>query len=281
MSGLRRERIEVKSTDQLEAMRVAGLVVAEGLAAMREAAKPGATTADIDRVGREVLASHNATSNFLGYGADYGLPPYPGVACVSVNEVVVHGIPGPRVLQEGDIVSVDYGGIVNGWHGDSASTFEVGEVDSDSHLLVEVTRESMWAGIAKALPGNRVGDISHAVEVSIQSHGRTFGILREYTGHGIGTAMHQPPDVPNYGRPHRGPKIVPGMCLCIEPMVTLGSDDIAELDDEWTVVTIDSSRAAHWENQVAIMPNGLWVLTEPDGGRAKLAELGVPYGGPD
>lgn len=276
-----REHIELKSSEQIAAMRVAGLVVAEGLAAMAAAAQPGATTADLDRVGREVLERHGATSNFLGYGAEWGLPPYPGVACISVNEVVVHGIPGPRELHEGDIVSVDYGGIVDGWHGDAARTFAVGQVDADSRQLIDVTRDSMWAGIARIAEGRRIGDVSHAVEESIESHGRSFGIIRDYTGHGIGTAMHQPPDVPNYGRAHRGPKIVAGMCLCVEPMVTLGGDDVTELDDGWTVVTDDSTRAAHWENTVAVLPGGLWVLTEPDGGREQLARLGVPFAGSD
>ncbi|SER79758.1 methionyl aminopeptidase [Propionibacterium cyclohexanicum] len=274
-----REHIEVKTLDQIRAMRVAGLVVAEGLAAMGEAAKPGVTTAEIEAVGREVLARHGATSNFLGYGADWGLPPYPGVACISVNEVVVHGIAGEREVHEGDIVSVDYGAIVDGWHGDAARTFAVGQIDADSRQLIDVTSESMWAGIAQIAAGHRIGDVSHAVEQSILSHGRSYGIIRDYTGHGIGTAMHQPPDVPNYGRAHRGAKIVPGMCLCVEPMVTLGGDEVEELDDGWTVVTVDSTRAAHWENTIAVLPDGLWVLTEPDGGRAQLAALGVPYGG--
>lgn len=274
-----REHIELKSVEQIRAMRIAGLVVAEGLAAMGAAAKPGATTQDLDRIGRKVLADHDATSNFLGYGTEWGLPPFPGVACISVNEVVVHGIPGERELRSGDIVSIDYGAIVDGWHGDGARTFAVGEIDQESRELVDVTSRSMWAGIAQIAVGHRIGDIAHAVEESILSHGRSFGIIRDYTGHGIGTAMHQPPDIPNYGRAHRGARIVAGMCLCVEPMVTLGSDDAAELDDGWTVVTLDSTRAAHCENTVAVLPDGLWVLTEQDGGRAKLAELGVPYGG--
>ncbi|MCT2975133.1 type I methionyl aminopeptidase [Propionibacterium freudenreichii] len=281
MSPLHVERIEVKSLDQIKAMRVAGLVVAEGLAAMGDAVRPGITTGEIDQIGRDVLAAHGATSNFLGYGTEWGLPPYPGVACISVNEVVVHGIPGSRVLQPGDIVSIDYGAIVNGWHGDAARTFAVGEIDSDSQLLSDVTRESMWAGISTIGTGRRIGDVSHAVEESIDSHGRDFGIIRDYTGHGIGTAMHQAPDIPNYGKAHRGPRIGPGMCLCVEPMVTLGMDDTAVLDDEWTVVTVDSSRAAHWENTTAVLPNGLWVLTEPDGGRAQLEAHGASYAGLD
>ncbi|WP_316668982.1 type I methionyl aminopeptidase [uncultured Propionibacterium sp.] len=276
-----RERIEVKSPGQIRLMRRAGLVTAAGLEAMGAAAEPGVTTAELDRIGREVLAEHGATSNFLDYGADWGYPPYPGVACISVNEVVVHGIPGERVLAAGDIVSIDFGAVVEGWHGDAARTFEVGEVDEASRALSEATRRAMWDGIARIRAGARVGDVSHGVESSVGSHGLSYGILRGYTGHGIGTAMHQPPDVPNAGRPHRGPRIVAGMCLCVEPMVTLGGEDVVELDDGWTVVTRDSSRAAHWENTVAVMPDGLWVLTEPDGGRGRLAELGVPFAGLD
>lgn len=279
--SLIREHIQIKDLDQIKAMRVAGLVVAEGLDAMGQAAKPGVTLAELDQIGREVLRSHDASSSFLNYGGEWGLPPYPAVACISVNQVVVHGIPGDQVLESGDIVSIDYGAIVAGWHGDGARTFAVGDVDADSQLLSDVTRESMWSGIAKIAPGNRIGDVSHAVETSINSHGRPFGIVREYTGHGIGTAMHQAPDVPNFGRAHRGPKIGVGMCLCVEPMVTLGLDDTAVLDDEWTVVTVDSSRAAHWENTTAVLPNGLWVLTEPDGGKAELEARGISYAGLD
>lgn len=276
---LQRERIQIKTLDQIKVMRTAGLAVAEGLAAMGAAAVPGATTADLDAIGRQVIAKAGGTSNFLGYGEQWGYPPYPGVACISVNEVVVHGIPGPRELKQGDIVSIDYGVIIDGWHGDAARTFTVGDVDADSQTLIDVTRESMWAGIATIAVGGRIGDISHAVEESIESHGRHFGILRDYTGHGIGTEMHQAPDVPNYGKAHKGPRIRAGMCLCVEPMVTLGSDNVLELDDGWTVVTQDGHRAAHWENTIAVLPDGLWVLTEPDGGKAKLAELGVPYAG--
>ena len=272
-----RERVEIKTAEQIRLMRRAGLVTAEGLRAMGAAVRPGVTTAELDRIGRRVLAEHGARSNFLDYGADWGYPPYPGVACISVNEVVVHGIPGGRVLEEGDIVSIDFGAIVDGWHGDAARTFPVGEVDGASCALSETTRRSMWDGIARIRVGARVGDVSHGVEASLRSHERPYGILREYTGHGIGTAMHQPPDVPNYGRPGKGPRIVAGMCLCVEPMATLGGEDVAELDDGWTVVTCDSSRAAHWENTVAVLPDGLWVLTEPDGGRAELEARGVPF----
>lgn len=275
---LGRAKIQIKTPDQIRVMRRAGLVVAEGLTEMGRAAVAGATTADLDRVGRQVLERHGATSNFLHYGADFGVPPYPGVACISVNEVIVHGIPDDRELHDGDIVSIDYGAIVDGWHGDGARTFLVGDVSQEARDLSEATRESMWAGIAQIAPGNRIGDVSSAVQVSLESHDREYGIIREYTGHGIGTAMHMDPDVPNWGRAHRGPRIGTGMCLCVEPMATLGSDENATLDDEWTVRTVDGSWASHWENTVAVTEGGLWVLTEPDGGQAELTARGVPFG---
>jgi methionyl aminopeptidase len=274
-----RNGIQIKTPDQVRTMRRAGLVVAEGLEAMGKAAVPSATTADIDAIGREVLAKHGARSNFLNYGTEMGYPPYPGVACVSVNEIVVHGIPGPRVLREGDIVSIDFGGIVDGWHGDAARTFIVGAgTTPDATALVEATRESMWAGIAAIAIGHHIGDVSYAVQRSIQSHKPAhYGIVREYTGHGIGTAMHQSPDIPNWGKPRTGARIARGMVLCVEPMLTLGGDRVVELADQWTVRTADNTWAAHWENTVAVLADGLWVLTEPDGGQAELTARGVPF----
>ncbi|MDU3568391.1 MAG: M24 family metallopeptidase, partial [Cutibacterium avidum] len=168
--------------------------------------------------------------------------------------------------------------IVDGWHGDAARTVLVGDVSEEARALSEVTRESMWAGIAKVAAGARIGDVSAAVQASLESHDRDYGIIREYTGHGIGTEMHMDPDVPNWGRAGRGPKIVEGMVLCIEPMATLGMEDTATLDDEWTVVTVDGSWASHWENTVAVTSKGLWVLSEPDGGKAELEKRGVPFG---
>lgn len=270
-----RHGIQLKTPAQIAMMRRAGLVVAKGLAEMGAAAVAGATLAEIDAVGRDVLAVHGATSNFLGYGAEWGYPPYPGVACISVNEVVVHGIPDQRRLVAGDIVSIDFGAVIDGWHGDAARTFMVGEVDDESRRLSEVTRNALWDGIAAVASAKRVGDISHAIQRSVETSGLRVGIVREYTGHGIGTEMHQEPDVPNSGRPHRGARIVPGVCLAIEPILTLGSPENVELDDEWTVVTCDGSRAAHWENSVAVLADGIFVLTEPDGGAAELAARGV------
>jgi len=262
-------------------MRKAGLVVSDGLEAMAAAARPGVTTLELDAVGRDVLASHGAKSSFLRYGAGLGLPPYPAVVCLSVNEQIVHGIPGPRVLRDGDILSIDFGAIIEGWHGDAARTVVVGEASPRVHELIEATRQAMWAGVAAVRVGARIGDVSAAVEASAMGHsGRKYGIIREYTGHGIGSAMHQPPDVPNWGHPHRGPRIVEGMALAIEPMLTLGTERVVEAADEWTVSTADGSWAAHWENTVAVMPEGLWVLTEPDGGEAELTTRGARYSPP-
>lgn len=267
--------VEVKSIEQIRLMRRAGLVVAEALAAMGEGIRPGITTAELDAIARTVLTDHNAASSFLDYGAEWGYPPYPATACISVNEGVVHGIPGNRKLAPGDLVSIDFGAILDGWHGDAARTFCVGEVSDAAAELVERTRLAMWAGIAAAARASRVGDISHAIESQAALASRPLGIVREYTGHGIGTSMHQPPDVPNFGRPRRGPRLAKGMCLAIEPIFTLGSPDTVTMADEWTVVTQDGSWAAHWENTVALTEDGPWVLTEPDGGRAELAARGV------
>ncbi|RYY41291.1 MAG: type I methionyl aminopeptidase, partial [Actinomycetales bacterium] len=210
--------IELKSPEQVVAMRRAGLVVAHALDAVRSAIAPGVTTAELDALAHDTIRAHGATSNFLHYGAEPGVPGFPGVICTSVNDEVVHGIPGPRVLRDGDVISVDCGAIVDGWHGDAAITVEVGEVRPEVHTLVVETERALWAGIAAGAPGRRVGDISHAIERSVRSAG-TYGIADGYTGHGIGTAMHQAPDVPNVGRPGKGPKIVPGLVLAVEPMV--------------------------------------------------------------
>lgn len=271
-------RIELKTPDQLRAMRRAGLVVADVHAQLAQAAKPGVSTAELDQLARDVLASHAATSNFLNYGAQWGLPPYPATLCASVNNVVVHGIPNDVPLQAGDLLSLDFGAIVDGWHGDAARTILVGGQDEPKDVALSgVTNGAMWAGIAAVAAGRRIGDVSDAIESHIRADGR-WGIVREYTGHGIGTQMHMEPDVPNVGRTRRGAKISVGMCLAIEPIVTAGDPDVATLDDQWTVVTADGSRAAHWENTVAVTGGGLWVLTEPDGGQERLAGLNVPFG---
>lgn len=270
--------VELKKPDQLCTMRRAGLVVARTHRALADAAAPGVTTADLDSIARDILASQGAGSSFLNYGAGFGLPPYPAVTCISVNNEIVHGIPGDRVLRDGDLVSVDFGAVVDGLHGDGAVSFGVGTLAAERQLLSDVTRAALWAGIAAARLGGRVTDISHAVERYVNEQPHDYGIVEEYTGHGIGSAMHQPPDVPNYGRPGRGPTIVPGLCLAIEPMLTWGAAETATLADEWTVVTRDSSDAAHWEHTITVTSRGLWVLTAADGGEAELGRLGLPFG---
>ena len=258
-------------------MRQAGLVVADALAAMAASVRPGVTTRDLDAVARAVLARHHATSSFLAYAPAPGIPPYPAVVCTSVNEVIVHGIPGDRVLADGDLVSIDFGAELDGFHGDAAVTVEVGAVAPAARRLNAVTRESLWAGIGAARLGGTVGDISAAVEHHVRRQGR-YGIVRDFTGHGIGTAMHMEPDVPNVGRPRRGPTLTEGLCLAIEPMVTLGDRRAAVLDDDWTVVTVDGSWAAHWEHTITLTPHGLWVLTALDGGEEELTRRGLPFG---
>jgi methionyl aminopeptidase len=273
----RRPAAEIKSADQVRAMRVAGLVVARILQAVREAAAPGVTTGELDQLARRMIAEAGAVSSFLDYVPYPGMPPFPAVTCISVNDEIVHGIPGGRELADGDLVSVDFGVSVDGWHGDSAITFGVGELAAERAALSEATRSAMWDGIAAAKVGARIGDISHAIETSVRTRKAGLGIVAEYTGHGIGRAMHQHPDVPNVGRPGRGDLLVKGMCLAVEPMVTLGSAATAVLEDDWTVVTRDGSAAAHWEHTVAILPDGLWVLTALDGGAGELAARGARY----
>lgn len=269
--------LEVKTLDELRVMRRAGLVVARALREMSAAAVAGTTTLEIDAVGREVLAAEGATSNFLGYDVGYGIPPYPGVLCISVNDEIVHGIPGERVLADGDLVSIDFGAIVDGFHGDAAVTVAVGEVGAEALALSEVTRQALAAGIGRVRPEVHVGDISAAVQSSVRSAPERYGIVAEYTGHGIGTKMHMFPDVPNLGRPGRGAKLPVGAAIAIEPIVVLGSPGTDVLDDEWTVVTRDGKTAAHWEHTVAVTPGGCWVLTAEDGGEEILAASGGRY----
>lgn len=268
--------IEIKTAGQLKKMRRAGLVVARTLTALGNHVAPGVTTAELDQVARDMLAQAGAESSFLGYGAQWGTP-FPAVTCISVNDEIVHGIPGDRVLADGDLVSVDFGAILEGWHGDAARTFTVGEVSEERRMLSRITEESMWAGIGAARLGGRIGDISAAIEESLSAAGE-YGIIREYTGHGIGSAMHMAPDVPNWGRRGRGPKVVEGMALAIEPMATLGTEDAVVLDDEWTVVTGDGSWASHWENTITVTRQGVWVLTLEDGGEAELTRRGLKFG---
>jgi methionyl aminopeptidase len=264
-----RNAIEIKSADQIALMRRAGVVVGETLELVRAAVRPGVTTAELDAVAADHIRDRGATPNFLGYHG------YPATICTSVNDEVVHGIPGDRTLLDGDIVSIDCGAIVEGWHGDAAVTVGVGDVRADLVELMRVCEESLWHGLAAVRLGDRLTDISHAVESYIRSQG-DFGIVEDYVGHGIGSAMHMPPNVPNFGRPGRGPRLVEGMALAVEPMITLGTIETTTLEDDWTVVTDDGSWAAHFEHSFTLTPRGALVLTALDGGAAKLAELGVP-----
>ncbi|MHC0431644.1 type I methionyl aminopeptidase [Streptomyces sp. O3] len=269
--------VEIKTPEQIAKMRAAGLVVAAIHQATRAAAVPGATTKDLDDVARKVLAEHDAKSNFLGYGG------FPATICTSVNQVVVHGIPDQEtVLKDGDIISIDAGAIIDGWHGDAAYTAFVGSGHAPELVeLSRVTEESMWAGLAAMRQGNRLVDISKAVESYIRRQPRPasgkYGIIQDYGGHGIGSQMHMEPHVLNYveRRRGRGPKLVPGMCLAIEPMVSLGTARTEVLEDEWTVETTDGSWSSHWEHSIALTEQGPLVLTAPDGGKAKLAEYGI------
>jgi methionyl aminopeptidase len=272
--GFRDRGIEIKTPDQIEKMRVAGLLVGETLELLRGAVRAGITTGELDALAEDNIRSPGGVPSFKGYGH----PPFPGSICASVNDEVVHGIPGERVLADGDLISIDCGAIVDGWHGDAAITVAVGEVNADLVRLMEVTEGAMWAGFAAARLGGRVTDISYAVESHVRSQG-DYGILEDYTGHGIGTAMHQPPNVPNYGRPGRGPRLERGLALAVEPMVTLGTKHTLLAEDDWTIVTADGSWAAHFEHTFTLTPDGPWVLTAIDGGEAKLTELGVPFGG--
>jgi methionyl aminopeptidase len=244
-----------KTPQQIAVMRRAGAVVAEMHEACERAAKPGATTADLDAAARDVLERRRARSNFLGYHG------FPAVACISPNEVIVHGIPDERVLADGDIVSIDCGAIVEGWHGDAAITVGVGTISEADQRLIDTTRAALDAAIAVARAGSRLGDVGAAVEAVATAGG--FAVVREYVGHGIGTAMHEEPDIPNYGPAGRGLRLRAGMVLAIEPMLTAGRARNRTLDDGWTVVTADGSRAAHFEHTVAITDSGPEVLTRP------------------
>jgi len=245
-----------KTKDQIALMRRAGKVVAEMHEECIRAAKAGATTLDVDRVAREVIDRRGARSNFLGYHG------FPAVVCTSPNDVIVHGIPSDSVvLHDGDILSIDCGAIIEGWHADAAVTVPIGEIDDESQVLIDVTRRSLELAIDQVVEGHRLGDIGAAVEGIAEKNG--FTVVREYVGHGIGTAMHEEPQVPNYGPAGRGLKLKEGMVLAIEPMVNAGSAETVVLDDGWTVVTRDHHRSAHFEHTIAVTEHGPEVLTLP------------------
>ena len=269
------DHIEYKTRGELQAMRAAGLILERALDAARAAIGSGVTTADLDAVVDAVFTESGAVSNFRGYHG------YPAVICASVNEEIVHGIPSKdRVLHEGDLVSVDAGCSVDGWHADSAFSAHVGEPPSMEEVdLIAAAQDAMWAGIAAIHAGGRLGDVSWAVETSVllsaRQDGRRYGSITGYGGHGIGSAMHMDPFVPNQGRRNKGPRLADGMALAIEPMLTLGRSQTTELDDGWTVVTRDGSRAAHVEHSVAITDDGISVLTAHDRGAAGLDQYGI------
>jgi methionyl aminopeptidase len=285
---LRREpAIQIKSAEQVDRMHAAGQVVARTLGVLRESVRPGISTAELDALAAREIRSAGAVPSFLGY---FG---YPASICTSINQQVVHGIPSDQQrLRDGDLISIDCGAILDGWHGDSALSLGVGAIDPADQAMLDACEAAMWAGIAEAVDGQRLGDISHAIEQSVRSSG-DYGLIREYTGHGIGTEMHMDPVVRNYGPPGQGPRLRTGMALAIEPMITRGGPQVAELDDGWTVVTTDGSRAAHFEHTVIITAEGPWVLTareEERAGRSAHPErarltsrpaVSVAGGGPD
>ena len=259
--------IQYKTREQMRVMARAGQVVERALAAAQGSAAVGVTTSDIDAAAARVIADAGATPSFLGYHG------YPATTCVSVNEEVVHGIPGPRVLHDGDVVSVDCGAVVDGWHGDAAITFIVGTADPRDVHLVDATREALWAGIAALATAKRLAHVAAAIEAVTDTAG--LHPLEGYVGHGIGTQMHQDPEVGNYRTRGRTAAVKPGLCVAIEPMNVIGTSESHVLDDDWTVVSADGSRGAHWEHSIAVHEDGIWVLTATDGGAAALSRHGI------
>ena len=273
-----RSRIETKTADQIARMRRAGLVVGQTLQLMAQTVRPGMTTKALDELAEEHIRGCGAVPSFLGYHG------FTGSLCTSVNDEVVHGIPGSRVLQEGDLLSIDCGAIVDGWHGDAAISVIVGGRDAgrpEDLALIDATEDSMWAGIAALTVGESLYAVGAAVEDSLTAasgrHSLEYGIVEDYVGHGIGTEMHQDPQVPNNRVRDKGPTVRSGVTVAIEPRVTLGTAETRVLGDDWTVVTTDGARAAHWENSVAVTDEGIWVLTALDGGRARLEAAGAAY----
>ena len=262
----RRDRsFEIKTPAQLALMREAGLVVAAALSATVRAVEPGISTAELDAIAERVIREAGAVPSFKGYLG------FPATICTSVNDEVVHGIPRPEVrLAAGDLISIDCGAILGGWHGDAAVTVGVGPLTPAQSGLLETCERALWQGLSRAVAGGRLSDISAAVEAEASAPGE-YGIVEDYVGHGIGSQMHMDPPVPNYGRPGRGPLLVEGMALAVEPMLVLGDPETRLLDDDWTVGTEDGSRAAHFEHTVAITADGPWVLTAADGGASGLA----------
>lgn len=247
--------IAIKNSRELRAMKEACIISARALQLAGKAIEPGVTTGEVDRIVRQYIESEGATPSFLGYGG------FPASACISINEQVIHGIPGKRVIHAGDIVSVDVGACLNGFHGDNAATFAAGEVSSEAQALMDATRESLYEGIRAAVAGGRVGDIGAAVQRYVEVRG--YSVVRQFVGHGVGTNLHEDPSVPNFGTPGRGPRLLPGMTLAIEPMINAGTGDVRILGDGWTTVTKDGRLSAHFEHTVAITDHGPEILTLP------------------
>ena len=246
--------VSIKTARELSKMKDACRISAEALRVAGEAVKPGVTTLEIDTIVRQYIEKQGATPSFLGYGG------FPASVCISVNNVVIHGIPSKNtVLKEGDIVSVDVGAYYRGFHGDNAYTFPCGKISADAQALLDATKESLFEGIKQACPGNRVGDIGSAVQKYVEA--RSYSVVRDFVGHGVGAKLHEDPSVPNYGTPGRGPRLLPGMTIAIEPMVNQGAYQVKVLDDEWTTVTLDGKLSAHFEHTVAITPDGPRIMT--------------------
>ncbi len=246
--------IHAKSSREIRYMRDAGRIVAQTHEELTKAAKPGVSTKELDQIAEDYILSKGATPSFKGYHG------FPSTICASVNHVVVHGIPSLETLKNGDIISIDIGAILNGYHGDAARTLPIGEISGTAENLLKVTEESLYRGIEQAVPGNRLSDISHAVQTHVEDNG--FSVVRSYCGHGIGRAMHEEPQIPNYGSPGQGPRLKAGYCLAIEPMVNVGTHNVSVLKDRWTVITNDKQLSAHFEHSVAVTEEGPLILTE-------------------
>jgi methionyl aminopeptidase len=256
------ERIPIRTRREIELMQESARHVGEILLELRALVGPGVTTGELDEHAEKAIEERGLTSSFKGYDP-HGLPPYPGVLCVSVNDEIVHGIPGKRVLQEGDVVGLDFGVCADGFHGDSAVTVGVGRIDHEAERLMDVTLDSLRCGADQMAPGRRLSDIGHAVQTRVEAEG--FSVIRVFAGHGIGRRMHEPPWVPNYGRPGRGPRLLPGMVFAIEPMVAMGRPDVRMLEDEWTAVTADGTLSAHFEHTILVTEDGPRFLTRVEG----------------
>lgn len=249
--------IVIKTAREIRKMQEACKLSARALKLAGEAVQPGVSTYEIDTIVRKYIEGQGATPSFLGYGG------FPGSACISVNNVVIHGIPSKKIiLKEGDIVSVDVGAFYEGFHGDNAYTFACGAVSKEAQALMDATKESLYQGIKQAVAGNRIGDIASAVQQYTEA--RNYSVVRDFVGHGVGAKLHEEPSVPNFGTPHRGVRLIPGMTIAIEPMITAGDYKVKVLDDDWTTVTVDGSLAAHFEHTVAITPDGPMIMTLPD-----------------